>query len=263
MTRHHLLHPNNVWAKHSSSSEFLIHNGFARRIPKQTIKPIPCHHFTTYTIIKVLKSHFRETWSLTKGSSSKLEFYNTVKHEFCLEQYLILVDNFHDRANLTKLRISAHELEIELGRRRGITRQDRHCRWCKISMGTDITEDEEHFLYNCDLYASLRHNTQQRLTNLINSSDHRILRVEPNFMNLLHNINNLHRSMLNHTKTTSNISHSQRMTQGQHEIQTNDRNPRNCSMLILRTIAKFITLSLHRRSTIKTCTVTVRNSEKP
>lgn len=40
----------------------------------------------------------------------KLEFYNRAKMQFHKELYLDHVKNFYDRENLTKLRISAHEL---------------------------------------------------------------------------------------------------------------------------------------------------------
>ncbi len=56
----------------------------------------------------------------------------------------------------TKLRISAHDLQIEQGRYANQTREQRICSWCKTSMGLCVIEDENHVLYDCDLYSKLR-----------------------------------------------------------------------------------------------------------
>ncbi|MCP4459356.1 MAG: hypothetical protein GY816_15245, partial [Cytophagales bacterium] len=97
--------------------EFLIHNGFKKRIPPQSILPICSKIFTTHIIMKLLKLHFKESWFSVVNTSPKLEFYKEIKPSFIKEGYLDIVKNYTDRANITRLRISAHRLEIELGRR--------------------------------------------------------------------------------------------------------------------------------------------------
>ena len=131
-TDHVTVYKNNLTNSATSDSHnhglyqenFLIHNGFVKRIPTQTMKPIKSRSFTPHIILKTLKSHYKESWQLTKTASPKLAFYNRIKDDFCKEKYLDCVDNFYDRANLTQLRISAHELQIELGRRKNIARED-------------------------------------------------------------------------------------------------------------------------------------------
>ena len=100
----------------TTKEDFLIHNGFKRRLPSQTVKPLLSEIFTKHVIIKSLKFKFKESWSSAINASSKLEFYKKIKQEFTKESYLDLVQNYYDRIHLTRLRISAHRLEVELGR---------------------------------------------------------------------------------------------------------------------------------------------------
>ena len=72
------------------------------------------------------------------------------------ETYLDSSKGFPHRYSTTKLRISAHYLEIETGRYSNISREDRKCHWCHTSMGINVIEDERHVLFNCNLYAGLR-----------------------------------------------------------------------------------------------------------
>ena len=50
---------------------------------------------------------------------NKLRLYKTFKGSFCEEPYLSLVPNRNQRATLTRLRISAHHLQIEDSNPRG------------------------------------------------------------------------------------------------------------------------------------------------
>ena len=110
-----------------------------------------------------LKKKFTDSWSHNKSSSSKLTFYNKIKHAFGRETYLDVSKGFTCRSSTTKLRISAHDLQIEKGRYFNIAKENRICHWCQTSMGSRLIEDEEHVLINCDLYAGLR---QQLITRL-------------------------------------------------------------------------------------------------
>ena len=82
--------------------------------------------------------------------------YGLCKTSFQEEEYLIRNINRRDhRYAFTKLRLSAHKLEIEMGRYAPIkNRKDpknRICRFCKNGC-----EDEEHFMVICPLYNKLR-----------------------------------------------------------------------------------------------------------
>lgn len=117
----------------------------------------------TKIIIKSLTSDFEKLWNSVKSSSTKLSFYHKMKQSFSREEYLDLVKKFKARSCLTKLRISAHELEIEKGRYCNTARDERTCKWCKLTLGIDAIEDEEHFLAKCDLNSQLRENFLSRI----------------------------------------------------------------------------------------------------
>ena len=133
--------------KHSSNmnkENFLFHNGFKKRIPPQTITPHKSKYFTPHVIRKSLKLNFKQSWLSSVQTSSKLEFYKEVKTEFSKENYLDTVQNYLDGASLTRLRISAHRLEIELGRRNKTSRSERTCAWCELTCQTYKVENESH-----------------------------------------------------------------------------------------------------------------------
>ena len=119
-------------------------------------KPLPCKKFRTQKIIDNLRNHFRKCWEHEKCNSSKLSFYHEHKSKFAREVYLDETKGFSRRYSTTKLRISAHDLEIERGRYSKIPRETRTCKWCNTSMGVKVIESENHVLFECDLYADLR-----------------------------------------------------------------------------------------------------------
>ena len=116
--------------------------------------------------MKVLKDHFTYCWEDSKSTSAKLQFYHSVKNVFSIEPYLQLCKGFSRRASTTKLRISAHELQIETGRYINIPRQQRICTWCKTNIDIECIEDEEHALYDCDLYSRERLRLISNLNNI-------------------------------------------------------------------------------------------------
>ena len=71
---------------------------------------------------------------------------------FRLEPYLETVDNATDRRQITKLRLSAHRLNIELLRGTVSDPALRLCKECDLGE----TEDEEHFLLRCKAYSDIR-----------------------------------------------------------------------------------------------------------
>ena len=50
------------------------------------------------------------------GPGNKLRTYKLIKKDFGLEKYLVLVTNPRHRTSLARLRLSSHQLEIEMGR---------------------------------------------------------------------------------------------------------------------------------------------------
>jgi hypothetical protein len=87
--------------------------------------------------------YFQE-WCANKGASSKLVLYNECKSLLQPEKYLSCISNKWHLYSLCSLRISAHKLEIELGRHNNVERQFRLCRLC-IKQNIYVVEDEFHF----------------------------------------------------------------------------------------------------------------------
>ena len=90
-----------------------------------------------------------------QSSTGKLRIYKTFKKEFKLETYLLLFKNYKHRKKLTKLRISAHSLQIEKGiyhKPQKIPIEERFCLDCTAG---DV-EDEMHFLMKCSSLAETK-----------------------------------------------------------------------------------------------------------
>ena len=86
------------------------------------------------------------------NQKNKLRTYRLLKKNCLYENYLSIVTNAKHRAALTKLRISAHNLEIETGRYKKIPSSSRKCTVCDQNK----VEDEMHFLLECKLYENER-----------------------------------------------------------------------------------------------------------
>ena len=89
--------------------------------------------------------------SAISNAESKLRTYALFKAEMGREAYLSEIKNTKTRTQLTKLRISDHNLMIEKGTQMGVHRNLRFCPFC-----TDKVEDEVHFLLNCPVYNNMR-----------------------------------------------------------------------------------------------------------
>ena len=129
-------------------------------------KPLPSKQFRTSQVLKCLKEHFKGCWEHEKSKSSKLSFYHSIKTNLHKEPYLDEIKNPVNRYRTTRLRISAHDLEIETGRYTNTPRENRTCKWCLLTVPNSnrisntitskVVENESHLLFNCDLYADLR-----------------------------------------------------------------------------------------------------------
>ena len=71
---------------------------------------------------------------------------------FTLEPYLLHIENTNHRKALTQLRLSSHNLNIELMRP---TTPDPNQRLCTLCTNNEI-ENEEHFIMNCPTYNTQR-----------------------------------------------------------------------------------------------------------
>ena len=129
----------------------------------RTDKPLQSKKFRVEAVMKILTKKFIQSWEDGKSSSNKLSFYNIIKQKFAREPYLDCSKGFAHRYYTTQLRISAHDLHIETGRYSNTERDQRTCHWCNTSMGVGTVECERHFLFECDMYASLREKLTRRL----------------------------------------------------------------------------------------------------
>jgi exonuclease III len=100
-----------------------------------------------------LSNNYVAYYTKKLNESEKLTFFKDIKREYRLSPYLNTIKNINFRKTITKLRISAHKLEIETGRykRPRLDRELRICRLCDKDMG-----DELHFLCKCPLLQKQR-----------------------------------------------------------------------------------------------------------
>ena len=117
-----------------------------------------------------LQRRFIELWETERLSNKKLCFYNTIKDNFMEEKYLQLAQkrNQGKAADLAKLRMSAHRLQIEVGRYQHNPPEERVCHLCTTTNETTIeaffqlpflelvVETKEHFLQECPFYTDIR-----------------------------------------------------------------------------------------------------------
>jgi hypothetical protein len=113
-----------------------------------------------YKIVSNLQHIFEFQWKNeinkrpdpTTGSGSKLRTYSKFKKTFEYEKYL----DFKKRKEITKLRISAHRLEVEVGRYRPkkgrVKPEERVCKFCDLGK----VEDEMHVVMVCPMYVHQR-----------------------------------------------------------------------------------------------------------
>ena len=114
------------------------------------------------SIKKRVKSVFDRFWLdeinavkiVNDHNSNKLRFYSTLKSSFSREPYFDLVHSRNQRSFLTRLRCSAHRLEIEKLRysKPAIPPSSRTCGFCQSGQ----IGDEMHFLMKCDTFNTKR-----------------------------------------------------------------------------------------------------------
>ena len=99
-------------------------------------------------------SYWNERHAKTaEDARSKLNFYSQAKKVFGYAEYLTSCSNPNAKSAISKFRLSAHNLPIEVCRYINIGREDRLCPFCNNSIG-----DEKHYLVECKdpLFAKIR-----------------------------------------------------------------------------------------------------------
>ena len=141
-----------------------------------------CYHFNmsetwlnqgTLGITKCIRNlrlniheQYDDNWrQYMERDDSKLRTYKTFKLGVYMENYLVALKSPKLRREFTKLRISAHRLNIELGRytRPKTPVENRKCDFCKLSV-----EDESHFVLDCPLVKTEREILFQQLEQFTN-----------------------------------------------------------------------------------------------
>lgn len=106
-----------------------------------------------------LTTHLAECNETKQG---KLRTYASFKTNFKKEKYLSVINNVDIRKCFMAFRISAHKLEIEVGRYKNIQSMNRLCKVCK----SNEVEDEKHFIFSCNKYSLLRKEFFNKISDL-------------------------------------------------------------------------------------------------
>ena len=123
----------------------------------RTIKETYDYDNLQYPAINIrakVEHQFKKMWEIFINASPKLKFYSSLKTSFGREAYIAL-SNKSARDSLTRLRMSAHTLEIERGRYKNTPREERLCKGCLV-IGIKVIEDEQHLLSSCTMFSNLR-----------------------------------------------------------------------------------------------------------
>ena len=130
------------------------------------------HVFATSSTNFLLENKYSEHWKSKVSSSPRLEFFTRIKPRHERDPFLNTVKNFDVKRTYYKFRTSNHSLCIETDRYRTpvIPRERRLCKFCSANK----TEDELHFLFECNFYNDLRQIFFKKLKEVtgVDSTDH-------------------------------------------------------------------------------------------
>jgi hypothetical protein len=96
-----------------------------------------------------------QEWCSKLQNCEKLRTYANFKSLLEKEKYLDCIKWSRHRISLTRFRCSAHNLQIELGRRQNLLVENRICNHC-LKQNINIVENEYHMLLICSKYNLLR-----------------------------------------------------------------------------------------------------------
>ena len=110
-----------------------------------------------YKIIKHFQSEVLHGLNEHITDNRTFNSYASFKTNYKFECYLDYIPDFRVRCSLAKLKLSAHNLQIEIGRfsKRKIPKDKRFCLYCK-SKNFLTVENESHFVLTCPLYKEQR-----------------------------------------------------------------------------------------------------------
>ena len=108
--------------------------------------------FINKRVFQRLSDEFHQnSFESIRDANSKLRTYGLFKNKIGIEKYLLDIKNPESRKQVTKFRLSNHNLMIETGRHRKIPKEIRFCPFCQNSVETEI-----HFLFHCPIYSIMR-----------------------------------------------------------------------------------------------------------
>jgi hypothetical protein len=125
-------------------------------------------------VLNATKGMYVQKWEtlLNDGAKNstgnKLRIYNTFKHEFKIENYLLHITDKKYRTATTNLRISTHKLRIETGRYNKPSKLPIEQRVC-LKCNSGSIEDEKHFLLHCSKFEVLRNGLFKSITTIVPS----------------------------------------------------------------------------------------------
>jgi hypothetical protein len=148
-----------------------------------------------------LKNSFKNVCIKTiANNDGKLIMYKNIKKVFRTEKYLLINMKFECRRAISRIRLSSHKFPIELGRKQGISRENRICPLCS----SGEIGDEFHICMVClnpkltklrNMFLNKVNNLIQQSTNidkqsqwyiLLNSTDEILIRIVGTYlMNIL------------------------------------------------------------------------------
>ena len=102
--------------------------------------------------INFLKTRLLDLYISEWREGMFLRIYREMKQLFELSPYLLKMQNPKFRNIIAQLRLSSHQLAVEVGRYRNIQRSERECTLCNLGE----IEDEFHFILVCPYYCDLR-----------------------------------------------------------------------------------------------------------
>ena len=97
----------------------------------------------TKVMIDKLKEKYQKFFKEKIATNAKLANYVKLKQNYGFETYLSNIKDIHLRRSVTKFRISAHQLPIEVGRYHNIPKSQRLCGLC------NAVGDEKHYILHC------------------------------------------------------------------------------------------------------------------
>ena len=108
--------------------------------------------FINKKLLQILSDEFHQNaFESIRSEHSKLRTYACFKTKIGFETYLAKIKNPTIRIEMSKFRLSNHNLMIEIGRHKHTPRELRFCPFC-----CNLVETELHFLLVCPTYTALR-----------------------------------------------------------------------------------------------------------